>query len=153
MVWLVVGLPAMSILMSGIYATIAFRVFDGVVVDDYYRRGRAINRVLERDQAAGREGLTATVALDAATGELDLTLDARDATVLPVEARLSFLHATRAGVDRLVDLRRDAAGRYRARIATLAPGKYHVQLETAAWRLVGQLRAPADAGCALAPAI
>ena len=153
MFWLVVGLPLVSIAMSTTYAVIAFRVFDGVVVDDYYKRGRAINRVLRRDRAAEDAGMTAVVELDPESGNVDLALSAREVGSLPAAATLHFLHATRAVVDRLAELRRGVDGRYRATIAGLAPGKYHVQLETENWRLVGLLRSPAESSCALLPAL
>lgn len=160
MVWLIVGLPALSIVMGTTYAAIAFRVFDGVVVDDYYRRGRAINRLLARDRAAAAAGLRASVALTAGAVEMTLSADAasaaasaaRDDRELPASLRLSFLHATRAGVDRATDMRRGDDGRYRGAVVALAPGKYHLQLETDHWRLVGQLLAPRESGCELSPA-
>jgi hypothetical protein len=153
MVWLIVGLPALSIVMGTIYAVIAFRVFDGVVVDDYSKRGRAINRVLARDRTAGEAGLEASVGLDPRTGSLEMRLDAAVAEALPASVRLQFLHATRAGVDRATEMRRGDDGRYRGEIAALAPGKYHLQLETESWRLVGQLLSPGQSACELAPAL
>jgi hypothetical protein len=152
MVWLVVGLPALAIVMGTSYAVIAFRVFDGVVVDDYDRRGRAINRVLARDRAAESRGLEGDIAIDPESGELTMAIRTRAAADLPPKLRLRFLHATRAGVDREIDLARGGDGRWRGRVAPLAAGRYHVQLETEVWRLVGQLRAPAELACALVPA-
>jgi hypothetical protein len=153
MVWLVVGLPALAVVMGTTYAVIAFRVFDGVVVDDYDRRGRAINRVLARDRAAEARGLAGEVAIDPESGELRMDLRETAEAEIPEHLRLRFLHATRAGVDQEVELARGGDGRWRGRIAALTPGRYHLQLETEVWRLVGQLRAPLEAACSLAPAI
>ena len=100
MVWLIVGLPALAIAMSTTYAIIAFRVFDGVVVDDYYRRGKTINLVLARDRTAEAAGLAARLELDRASGEVTLELGASDAGAPPATLRLRFLHPTLAGVDR-----------------------------------------------------
>jgi hypothetical protein len=149
--WLVVGLPALSVVMATVYAVIAFRVFDGVVEDDYYRRGRAINRVLKRDQLAEALGMRADLRLDEATGDVTLRLAATGAAELPAVVRLELFHATRAGADRRLEMRRVAEGVYAGRIEPLPPGRYNVQAETDAWRIVGQLRAPAGAACGLAP--
>ena len=70
----------------------------------------------------------------------------------PPELRLRFLHATRSGADRDSTLRRGADGAYRGTIEPLLPGRYHVQLETEAWRLVGELAIPGEGGAALLPA-
>ena len=147
--WLLVGLPLLAVVMGTIYATIAFRVFDGVVVDDYYRRGRAINRVLARDEAARAAGLHGRVALDA-SGAVTLALEGALAE-RPPRLRLRFLHATRAGADREAELVADGPMVYRGRVPPLLPGRQHLQLETDSWRLIGQLHVPGEAECALAP--
>lgn len=152
MVWLMLGLPALSVVMGVTYAVIAFQVFDGVVVDDYYQRGRAINRVLARDEAAQRQGITALATLDPAAGTLELELAALDPATLPAAAHMALLHATRAGLDHQLDLERGLDGRYRANLPGLAAGRYHLQLEAADWRLVGVLRAPVETVASLAPA-
>jgi hypothetical protein len=152
-VWLLIAIPATSVVVGVVFAVISFRTFDGVVVDDYYEQGRMINRVLERDAEAARRGLAASLALDPLTGAIELRLR-RSASAEPAPAtlRLSLLHATRSGFDHVLDLAAGADGVYRGRVTPLAPGRHDVQLETAAWRLVGSLRAPAESGCELAPA-
>lgn len=150
--WLLILLPASSVVAGLVTVVIAFRVFDGVVVDDYYARGKAINRVLERDRTAAERALEAVVESDPATGRLEVRLVAAVGP-LPDRLDLAFLHATLSGRDRRVALERVADGAYRGRLDTLARGRYHVQLETADWRLVGVLAAPAESGCRLAPAL
>jgi hypothetical protein len=152
MVWLMIGLPAMSVVMGVTYAVIAFQVFDGVVVDDYYQRGRAINRQLARDQAALRQGLAAVAFVDREAGVVELELAAKEPERLPTDAQLLLLHATRAGFDHRLSLHRAADGRYRAALPALAAGRYHLQLEASDWRLVGELRAPEGTQASLAPA-
>ena len=152
MVWLLIAIPATSVAVGVALLVTSFRAFDGVVVDDYYERGKAINRVLARDAAAARRGLSASLALDGLTGRAELRLTALDPAALPERARLSLLHATRAGLDRVTEVRRGLDGLYRGVLPPLAPGRHHVQLEADDWRLVGALRAPAESSCALAPA-
>lgn len=163
-VFLLIAIPATSVIMGTTYAVISFRVFDGVVVDDYYQRGKTINLVLARDLEAARLGLSGILTVAAADGQLRLDLnsattaaagasgESTDPTgastaasaALPAALELSFLHATRAGHDRTVRLARHDDGSYRGQVETLANGKYHLQLETAGWRLVGKLRAPGE---------
>lgn len=150
--WLLILLPASSVIAGLVTVVIAFRVFDGVVVDDYYARGKAINRVFARDRAAAERALEARVETDPATGELEVAL-ASTAGPLPDRLELSFLHATLGGRDRRVALERAADGAYRGQLEALARGRYHVQLETAEWRLVGVLASPAERGCRLTPAL
>lgn len=150
--WLLVLLPASSVVAGLVTVVIAFRVFDGVVVDDYYAHGKAINRVLARDRAAAERALEAVVEADPETGRLEVRLVAAIGP-LPERLELSFLHATLGDRDRRVALERVAGGAYRGRVEALARGRYHVQLEAADWRLVGELAAPAESGCRLAPAL
>lgn len=151
-VWLLIAIPAVSVVVGVGFATYSFLVFEGVVVDDYYERGKAINRVLARDEAAARRGLAAALSLDGISGRAELRLASAGPSVTPPSVRLSLLHATRAGFDRVVELRRDADGLFRGVVAPLAPGRHHLQLEAGDWRLVGSLRAPGETSCALAPA-
>jgi hypothetical protein len=150
--WLLILLPASSVVAGLATVVLAFRVFDGVVVDDYYARGKAINRVLARDRAAAARALEAVVETDAATGRIEVRLVAAVGP-LPERVDLSFLHSTLGGRDRRVALAHAADGAYRGRIESLARGRYHVQLETADWRLVGELAAPVESRCRLAPAL
>ena len=153
MVWLIVGLPLLSVVMATTYAVFAFRVFDGVVEDDYYQRGKAINRVLRRDREAEARSLRAELALDERTGDLSVRFTSNGEAQLPPSVTVDLFHSTHAGADRRVELRRDGEGRYLGVIEPLPPGRYNVQAETASWRIVGELRAPADSGCLLAPAL
>jgi hypothetical protein len=149
--WLLILLPASSVVAGLATVVLAFRVFDGVVVDDYYARGKAINRVLERDRAASERALAAEIETDPETGRLEVRLVAAVGP-LPARLDLSFLHATVGGRDRRVQLERVADGAYRGRVEPLARGRYHVQLETRDWRLVGEIASPAETACRLAPA-
>ena len=168
LVWMMIALPASSVIAGLSTVVIAFRVFDGVVVDDYYARGKAINVTIERDVAAQRRGLAAVANLTpapgpaggaagtGATGEgptsVEVTVSARDVAALPAVLKLAFLHATHGGADAQVELARSASGLYRAALPPLAPGKYHLQIEAEDWRIVGALRQPAERTTSLGPA-
>jgi copper chaperone CopZ len=73
--WVLIGLPAISVVFSVATLVVAIRNGDSLVRDDWYTRGLAINRDLGRAEAAVRLGVGATVNVDAARDELVVTLE------------------------------------------------------------------------------
>lgn len=150
-VWLVVILPLTSVVASFVSLALAIRSDDGLVDDDYYKRGMEINRVLDRDRAARAHGLESTLDLDAAQHELRLRLSARRPMIWPGNVKLKLMHATRAGLDQTVVLARAADGTYRMPLPALAPGHWDVQLAAQDWRLTGSLYVPGDPHLVMRP--
>ena len=109
--WLLISIPALAVVAGGITLWLAVTSNNALVVDDYYREGRAINRVIARDQEAARLGLSARI--DDSSEGLRLELQATDpAPEFPATLRLRLVHATDAGRDRDVTLRALGQGRY-----------------------------------------
>ena len=52
MVWMIIMIPFSAVVMGGVMLTLAVSSDDGLVTDDYYRKGLQINRTLERDALA-----------------------------------------------------------------------------------------------------
>ncbi len=50
--WLVIAIPLAAVIVGSILLTISIQTFDGLVEDDYYKKGKEIDRVLKRDMAA-----------------------------------------------------------------------------------------------------
>ena len=65
-VWLLIAFPATAVIVGFTLLGLAIYSDDGMVEDDYYRKGKEINRVLARDQAAAKHGLESTLAFDTA---------------------------------------------------------------------------------------
>jgi hypothetical protein len=153
LVWLIIAIPASAVIMGAAMLLISIRSFDGMVVDDYYRRGLEINRDLSRDHAAARRGLRAALVADPDARTLDVRVSAAtgDAGALPAKITLLLVHPTRAGMDRSLTLKRMETGIYRGALAPLAPGRWHVRLETEGWRLVGRMPVPGSGRVDLAP--
>ena len=109
---------------------------DGVVADDYYKRGLAINRRLERVERAAALRIGAEVDI-AADGRVRVALSSPspDADALPAVVVLGVRNATRAGMDRSAELVRGPEGAYVGRIEPVGQGRWLVSLETNAWRL------------------
>ena len=135
--WLLISGPAVVVVAALGTAWLAVTTDDGVVADDYYKRGLVINREIER---AGRGqtlrmGAVLSIAPDGAL-RMDLS-GAPDAT-MPPEVRGRCANATRAGLDRTASLARMPDGIYAGRIEPLPPGRWHIAAETDAWRLPSQ---------------
>jgi len=140
LVWMLIVIPG-SAVVAGFYTLyLAIVSFDGMVVDDYYKQGKEINLVLERDQKAGALGLAADARFDQGAKLVKLVLTAGDRQFkFPQRLKLSFLHSTRAGNDQQIALIMEKPGHYRGSLPALVPGRWDVLLEDMQWRLVGNL--------------
>ncbi len=136
--WIIMSGPAVVVVAGIVTPWIAFSGADGLVADDYYKRGLAINRTLERIDAAVALGLQAELSRSAA-GDVAVRLrqSRADAPPLPASIRLRIVHPTRASEDRTVELTATDAGVYTGRLEVPGRTQWHVLLETAQWRLEG----------------
>lgn len=152
-VWGLMSGPAIVVVAGFITAWLAIRSNDGLVADDYYKRGLAIHEVVERDQAARRLGLSARVALAPAGGAVTLQL-AGGREELPAALTLRVVHPTRAGYDQEIALQRVAPGRYQGAMAPLRDGRWVLKLLDAGqtWRLTGSTWVPEQSVAELKPA-
>lgn len=134
--WLLMAGP-FAVLVAGAFTIwIAFSTSDGLVAQDYYKQGLAVNKVLAKEDAAARLGLVAQVGLSPDRHRVVVLLERAD----PAELTVRFAHATRAGHDLALRLARVAPGRYEAAVPqALPPGRWHVHLEEpqGTWRLAG----------------
>lgn len=138
LVWLVIAFPLAAVLGGIATLMLAVRSWDGLVVDDYYKKGLEINKVIARDDAAVAAGFEAELLVD--PDRVTVKLASTHGASLPAGLKLSFIHATRAGMDRELDLPRDGDGHYSAPMSVLPPGHWHVHIETPEWRLIKQIQ-------------
>lgn len=149
--WLLMAGPA-AVIVAGIVTTyLAVVSNDGLVADDYYKRGLAINQTLSRDALARERNYRAQV---------EFAADSRGATVVftgdtPMHEAvvLRLAHPGRPALDRVLPLTRDAEGRHTAVFPSLTPGRWLLTLEDAgqSWRLVGDMVIPNKANIELKP--
>ncbi|MCB1740560.1 MAG: FixH family protein [Gammaproteobacteria bacterium] len=132
--WLVLGIPVVAVLTGMIMLSLSIRGFDGLVVDDYYKRGKEINRTLERDQAAVDQALSAQLSMEPGRLVLDLS-SGRPGFQMPDALTLSLLNATRSGRDQRLTLQHAGGGRYLASWDPPGEGRWYLQVETNEWRL------------------
>ncbi len=135
--WLLAIAPAAALIGGIATLWLAVTTADSMVVDDYYREGRAINQQLARDRQASALGLSATLS-GAGRGTIELALAARHGAGWPPQLTLRVIHATRAELDATHLLQHAGDGRYRAAGSLPADGRWLVQVEDPgrSWRLV-----------------
>lgn len=140
--WLLMAGPLLVVVASAVTLWMAVQSDDGLVVDDYYKRGLGINQVLSRDQAALKFGYRASLAWNADAGRMRAAL--MGAGELPVTLRLLIVHPTQPGMDQSVRLTRIAAGVYEAAAVAPRAGRWLVTLEDESrnWRLTGEWQVP-----------
>ena len=149
--WVLFGLPALTMVAGVITIVLAVLSEDGLVADDYYKQGLAINQALARDEAAKRYGLRATVALS--EGSIRVSLIGNGEYRLPEKLAMRWMHPTQAGSDRTVALTRQQDGAYVVEVPMLAVGRWNVSIEDPSreWRLVGSVAIPYTGILELAP--
>jgi hypothetical protein len=130
--WLLMLGPAIVVVAGFATLWIAIRSDDGLVADDYYKRGLAINQTLERTHRGADLNVSARVDI-AADGQAVVQLRA-DGPMPPV-IRLHLVHPTRAGLDDAADLVPRSDGRYAGRLHAVAAGRWMIIVETGDWRL------------------
>jgi hypothetical protein len=113
---------------------LAFSSADGLVAEDYYKPGLAINKRLAREDEARRLGLSAKVALQQGRIHVELRGEAPDVVFV------HLAHATRAGHDVRLRLAQVAPGTYEADTGALPAGHWHIVIEDArgAWRIAAE---------------
>jgi hypothetical protein len=133
--WLLIAGPAIVVVAALFTAWLAAVTDDGIIADDYYKRGLVINKELERTTRAEAMKLGAVLRV-AADGAVRLELSGfADAAAAPATVLLTLVHPTRAGQDRAVTLARGADGIYTGTLVAPAPGRWRVTVEADGWRL------------------
>ena len=130
--WILMAGPAAVIVAGAITFWLALESADGLVADDYYKRGLAINQNLGLQEQAARRGIDAGVKL--AHGVLRVSLSG----AAPEALFAQLVHATRPGHDRKLRLAPVAPGVYEADLLPLPPGRWRLILEDPRreWRIV-----------------
>lgn len=142
--WILAAGPFI-VVVAGIYtAWLAVKSNDGLVTDDYYRKGLAANQTIARSEQAARIGLAAGVRVTADTLSVRLRASDKD-FVLPPTLVVTISHPTRAGLDQSRVLVRDGEV-YSGEVRLPAAGHWLVLLEDERkiWRLMGNMVLPAN---------
>ncbi|MBI4006024.1 MAG: FixH family protein [Gammaproteobacteria bacterium] len=138
-VWMVIFFPALAVVGGIITAWLAINSDDGLVMDDYYKRGLEINKTLARDQATDDYALKASIEMRRDQGLLILTLNANDQFNYPEEIAITFLHPTQGGHDKHLILTKTYGSEYQAKLPELSKGRWYIQIEDNDWRILHSL--------------
>ena len=133
--WFIISIPAATVVACMFTIYLAIDSFDGMVVDDYYQHGMAINKQIQRDSYALNHHMDAKLHINNREKTIRLTMQSDIA--LPKQVNLHLRYATRAGFDQVISL----AATPQALLYTgilqhpLKEGKWLVQVETDEWRI------------------
>ncbi len=137
--WALIALPTITVIGCMITIVLAIRSNDGLVRDDYYKDGLAINKTFARGEKAAAMGLGADVVInpDDKKVEVRFNQDIGEDTIT-----LNLVYATKAGLDQSIPVKRVTPTIYRGKIESLHSGKWHVEIEPGdqKWRLTGVMQ-------------
>lgn len=142
--WILMAGPGVVIVAGIVTAWLAITSNDGLVADDYYKQGLAVNQRLQRDQKAEALGLQADLIR---SGKMvRLMVRSAEGVALPEELLVKIMHPTQAGHDVTVKMQAEGAGFYGGTLSTDIGGRWHVSIEDPAgqWRLQGDWEAGED---------
>ncbi len=142
--WLLMLGPGIVIIAGIVTVWLAVVSNDGLVSDDYYKQGLAVNQRLQRDHKAGELGMKAD--LMRSGEQLRLMMTADPSLQMPSELIVRFMHPTQAGRDMAATMKAEGQGFYAGRLAADIGGRWRVSIEDPAgqWRLQGDWEANAD---------
>ena len=134
--WLLMAGPAIVVVAGFITLALAIESSDGLVADDYYKQGKAINMTLHRDARAQELQYRAQVSITQA-GTIALNFVAA-APPVP-QLRLTLHHPTRSGFDREIRLGRNTDGSYAGAMPAIDAARWGMTLDDSSrsWRLTG----------------
>ena len=140
--WLIMSGPFIVVVAALFTAWLAVTTSDGLVTEDYYKKGLSINQTLAQSASAERLGLTADLSVDAE--RMTIVLSARDSSFRPPPGiKVMVSHPTRAGLDQTRTMAL-IEGTYSASFQLPAAGHWVVLIgdEAQTWRLLGNVILP-----------
>ncbi|MGS2723874.1 FixH family protein [Porticoccus sp. GXU_MW_L64] len=149
--WLIIGLPAIVVVAAILTVRLALHSADDMVVDNYYKDGKAINQRLEQDTRASELHMLAEVSFNLDGGLVSVTLSGE---VQPESLRLKLMHPMEADNDRDIVLEQRGQGSYRGELDQRLKHRYLLRLlpagDDAPWRLNGEIDFERSQGTILA---
>jgi hypothetical protein len=134
--WLLM-LGPLVVVLAGIHTTwLAFSNQDALVVDDYYKQGKAINMDLRRDRVASSMKLNVQLRYDAASGKLLGSINnVRKQELI----NISLIHSTQPEKDLRLAVYPDEEGNFSADLSMLDIARWQILVENERrdWRLNG----------------
>ncbi|MBU2976858.1 FixH family protein [Alteromonas sp. C1M14] len=139
--WFLIFVPVITVIMGGVLMYFATSTQDSLVIDDYYKEGKAINASLDKETRAKTLNITTELNVDgdrvAVTFHSGIPADG--SAIL-----ITFYHVTLEALDTSLLLTRDAAGVYRGVAERPLEGKWRVTLSplNEEWKIQNTLLLP-----------
>lgn len=139
--WVLIAIPVITALKAVHTIVIMQQHSPDLVVDDYYKEGRAINMQLAKYREAALRNLEATILI---AGNKAVVRFAGN-SVLQGEVHLDFYHPTLAARDFALDAQRSGELLYVAELPLSPTGKWQLVVSDASkeWKLRATLTLPA----------
>ena len=99
LVWMMFAIPFSAVIMGVVMIWLAVDTDDGLVADDYYKQGLAINDVISLDKKAAELGLSAIIEFDNDARIIRLRFEKGLLEAYPKSLPLQLQHATRENSD------------------------------------------------------
>lgn len=140
--WLLMSGPFIVIVAGFYTAWLAVSTSDGLVSDDYYKRGLAAGETIARSKHAVELGLQARLRLAEDKILVRLSATGADLSGLP-QIHLTLSHPTRSGIDQVSLLKREGDA-FVGSLNLPASGQWLLLLEDEkkSWRLLGSVKLP-----------
>jgi len=142
--WFLISIPMVSVVLGCMMLYLAFNTNNSLVVDDYYKEGKAYNLRIERDRLASLLGVDATLTQSSEgllldleqrmPGDLPQSLAAdanaaQSAFVMPDSLSVRWVHVTQAERDGATQMSFIGGNRYIAQNVNLPqPGKFRLHI-------------------------
>jgi uncharacterized protein len=142
--WIIMTGPFIVIVAGVATAWLAIKSNDGLVTEDYYKKGLAINQTVEQSASAESLGLSAAIKVD--SDRINIKMAARDPSFKsPPAINVTVLHPTRAGLDQSRTMAL-IEGSYSAAFQLPSAGHWLVVVsdDAKAWRLMGNVVLPSQ---------
>ncbi len=150
--WLLMLGPAIVMAACIHIIWLSMEAEDALVVDDYYKQGKAINQDLRRDRVAAELGLKVDMQFAAESGRLQGKVSGMMESAGD-DMTIRLVHPTQRAHDLTLNVHADADGSFAVALPALEHTRWRVQLEgqERAWRLHGEWRWPDQSAIVLQP--
>ena len=144
LVWMMIAIPFSAVIMGVVMIWLAVDTDDGLVADDYYKQGLAINEVISRDVKAAELGLSAVIEFDNTSKAIRVKFDKGAMADYPDTLILNLQHATRANSDVSVTLNRGIGDQYIGGVKqAITEGIWYFEIAEKDWKLNARTRVEA----------
>jgi hypothetical protein len=143
--WYLMSGPFLVVIAATATAWIAYSTSDGLVTDDYYKQGLAVDQTLARSRLAQELGIEIRARFTTEGVVLRLSAAADSSFPPPKSLYMTLSHPTRAGLDQTATLK-ESNGQYAGKIRLPASGHWLMLVEDEArtWRLMGNVMLPSS---------